>query len=304
MTKGPLKDLSASIHQRLLNLAKTQNRPFNEVLQYYAMERFLCRLAQSRHGGTFVLKGALMLRVWQAPVSRPTMDIDLLGRLDNSLENLTQVGREVCLEKVEPDGLSFDPQTVHAETIAEEADYTGVRLKLRGALGKARVALQVDVGFGDVVYPRPPLTTYPTLLDLPAPKLHMYSRETAVAEKFEAMVKLGQYNSRMKDFFDIGLLCGQYAFEGRTLAKAIGKTFAHRKTTVTAEPEAFTDAFAQAPAKQAQWGAFIRRSRLVSPPAEFAEAVGAVRRFLQPVAEALATGKDFAVTWNPPGPWR
>jgi len=304
VTERPLKNIAASIHQRLLNLAKETGRPFNELLQYYAMERFLYRLAHSKHGEKFVLKGALMLGVWKAPLSRPTMDIDLLGRLDNSVETLTAVARDACNEKVEPDGLAFDPETVTGERIAEDADYAGVRIQLRGMLGNARINIQVDVGFGDVVYPAPVSTEYPTLLDLPAPKLRTYSRESAMAEKFEAMVKLGLLNSRMKDFFDIWLLCRQYEFDGTTLSAAISKTFAHRKTAISAEPDAFTPVFADAPAKQAQWRAFIRRTRLESPPADFAEVVKAVSGFLQPVADALAAGKGFGGKWTPPGPWR
>ena len=137
---------------------------------------------------------------------------------------------------MEPDGLIFDPDTVTGERIAEDADYAGVRVRLLGMLGNARINIQVDVGFGDVVHPAPRVTAYPTILDLPAPRLRAYSRETSVAEKFEAMVKLGLLNSRMKDFFDIWLLCQQYEFDGKTLATAIARTFAHRETMISRQP--------------------------------------------------------------------
>jgi hypothetical protein len=197
-----------------------------------------------------------------------------------------------------------NPTSVTGERIAEDADYAGIRVRLLGMLGNARIHIQVDVGFGDIVYPQPVSIEFPTLLDLPAPKLRAYSRESAVAEKFEAMVKLGLLNSRMKDFFDIWLLCRQYEFGGKTLAMAITKTFAHRKTGISATPEALTPAFADLPAKQAQWRAFIRRTRLQSPPADFAEVVQTIGGFLQPVVEALAAGKSFGTKWTPPGPWR
>ena len=148
------------------------------------------------------------------------------------------------------------------------------------------------------------MITYPTLLDLPSPKLRAYSRESAVAEKFEAMVKLALLNSRMKDFFDIWLLCREYAFDGKTLAMAIRKTFAHRKTAISTEPDAFTPAFAGAPGKQAQWRGFIRRDLLQSAPENFAEVVQAIKNFLQPVVQALAREKVFGGKWTPPGPWR
>jgi predicted nucleotidyltransferase component of viral defense system len=303
VTERPVKNMAASIHQRLLNLARETGRPFNELLQYYGMERFLYRLAHSRHGKKFVLKGALMLGVWKAPLSRPTMDIDLLGRLENSVETLAVVARDACNEQVEPDGLAFEPDTVTGERIAEHADYAGVRIRLRGMLGNARINIQMDVGFGDVVFPAPVSMQYPTLLDLPAPRLRGYSRETAVAEKFEAMVKLGLLNSRMKDFFDVWLLCRLYEFDGNTLGTAITRTFAHRQTDLSAEPEAFTPAFAGAPAKQSQWRAFLRRIRLQSPPPGFDEVVQTISGFLKPVAEALAAGKGFAGKWSPSGPW-
>jgi hypothetical protein len=232
------------------------------------------------------------------------MDIDLLGRLDNSIETLTAVARDVCVEKVEPDGLIFNPDSVTGERIAEDADYAGVRVRLMGMLGNARINIQVDVGFGDVVHPAPRVTAYPTILDLPAPRLRAYSRETSVAEKFEAMVKLGLLNSRMKDFFDIWLLCQQYEFDGKTLATAIARTFAHRETIISANPDAFTSAFSSLPAKQAQWRAFIRRTHLQRPPADFAEVVQTISGFLQPVAEALARGKSFGGKWMAAGPWR
>jgi hypothetical protein len=148
-----VKNLEASVHARLQNHARATNRPFQELLQYYAMERFLYRLSKSPHRTRLVLKGALMLHVWDAPLARATKDLDFLGRLDNSLENLERVVREVCAAGVEPDGMAFDPATVRTERIKEDADYEGVRVRFVGLLGRARVAMQIDVGFGDVVTP-------------------------------------------------------------------------------------------------------------------------------------------------------
>jgi hypothetical protein len=102
-------NLAASVQARLQNHARATKRPFQELLQYYAMERFLYRLSTTPHRARFVLKGALMLHVWEAPLARATKDLDFLGRLDNSLENLERVVREVCSADVEPDGMVFDP---------------------------------------------------------------------------------------------------------------------------------------------------------------------------------------------------
>jgi Nucleotidyl transferase AbiEii toxin, Type IV TA system len=161
------KNLPASVQARLQKSARTSKRPFHELLQYYAMERFLYRLSTTPHGARFVLKGALMLHVWEAPLARATKDIDFLGRLDNSLDNLERVVREVCVADVEPDGMVFEPATVKVERIKEDADYEGVRVRFVGLLGKARAAIQIDVGFGDVITPGAETITYPTLLDFP-----------------------------------------------------------------------------------------------------------------------------------------
>ena len=181
-----------------------------------------------------------MLLVWDARASRSTMDIDMLGRMKNNPEAVIDMVREICRQEVEPDGVVFDPGSVRGERITEDADYEGVRVRFRGVLDTARIAIQLDVGFGDVVVPSPKLMTYPTILDLPAPKVRGYSRESTIAEKFEAMVRLGVMNSRMKDFWDIRLLSRQFDFDGKTLATAIVGTFSKRHTDIPADPIAFT----------------------------------------------------------------
>jgi len=302
MTRPP-RDVAASVRRRLQDAARASGRPFQEVLEYYAMERFLYRLAQSSHAGRFVLKGALMFRAWGAPASRPTRDIDLLGRLENTVETVVPVFRDVCGIAVQQDGMVFDPASVAGALIKEDADYAGVRVTFLGTLQNARVAMQVDIGFGDVVTPGPVQTDYPTLLALPAPHLNGYPRETVVAEKFEAMVKLGLVNSRMKDFYDLWLLARRFDFDGPTLATAIARTFAHRKTAVAPLPFALTAAFADDPAKRAQWKGFVRRTKLDDAPEELATVTGELGPFLVPVAEAIAAGALFDRTWQAPGPW-
>jgi len=160
-----VSNLAASVQARLRNHARATKRPFQELLQYYAMERFLFRLSTTPHRARFVLKGALMLHVWEAPLARATKDLDFLGRLDHSLENLERVIREVCTADVEPDGMVFDPATVKPQRITEDADYEGVRVRFVGLLGKARITMQIDVGFGDVVTPGTVDISYPALLE-------------------------------------------------------------------------------------------------------------------------------------------
>ncbi len=206
MSEGGLKDIASSVHQRLLNVARQTDRPFNEILQYYAMERFLYRLSKSRYRDRFILKGALILICWEAPISRPTADIDLLGYIDSEVDSIVAIMKDICEQRVVDDGMVFYMDSVGGERIIEGAEYRGVRVKVRGGLGNARVTAQIDVGFGDVVVPSPEKVDYPAILDFPAPRLLGYSRESIIAEKLATMIRLGVLNSRMKDIFDIWLL--------------------------------------------------------------------------------------------------
>ncbi len=298
--KSP-RNIPASVRQRLLNRAKSDRRPFNELLQYYAMERFLYRLSQSAHADRFILKGALMLRVWRSPELRPTMDIDMLGKTSNEEADIVAQIRDILTVDVETDGLAFDPDSIQAERITEDADYEGIRIRFLGALGSARINMQIDIGFGDVVYPEPEESDLPTMLNSPAPRLLCYSRESSIAEKLEAMVKLGMLNSRMKDFYDIWLLSRQFDFDGTKLAEAIRLTFEQRGTTLPAEIEAFTEPFIEA--KQTQWAAFWKRLQQNHVPASFREITVSVNRFLSPIVAALSSGKPSPTNWTAPGAW-
>ncbi|MBE3097622.1 MAG: nucleotidyl transferase AbiEii/AbiGii toxin family protein [Planctomycetes bacterium] len=267
------------------------------------MERFLYRLSESRQAGDFVLKGALMFRVWQVPVSRPTMDIDLLGRFKNDIEGICAVVRNACGQDVEADGMTFDAAGVKGARIADDVEYEGVRVSFRGNLGNARVFLQVDVGFGDTVTPAARMVEYPALLDFPPPRLRGYSRESTLAEKFHAMVKHDLLNSRMKDFYDVWLLSHQFDFDGRTLSAAVKRTFANRQTEIPARPVAFGETFSKDPAKAVLWKTFIRKSGLDTAPQPFDEVIALVVQFLGPMAETLAQGVSFEKDWKAGGPW-
>ena len=295
------KNMSASVRQRLLNRARSDHRPFNELLQYYAMERFLYRLSQSVHADRFILKGALMLRVWRSPELRPTMDIDMLGRTSNEEANIVAQIQDILTVDVETDGLAFDPDSIQAERITEDADYEGIRIRFLCALGTARINMQIDIGFGDIVYPEPEESDLPTMLNFPAPRLLCYSRESSIAEKLEAMVKLGMLNSRMKDFYDIWLLSRQFDFDGAKLAEAIRLTFERRGTELPAEIEAFTESFIEA--KQTQWAAFRKRLGQDHVPASFRKIAASVDSFLSPIVVVLSSGRSIPTNWAAPGPW-
>lgn len=297
-----IKNWVASVHGRLLNISRATGRPYAELLQYYAIERFLYRLGESKHRSRFILKGALMFHAWGAPLSRSTKDIDLLGYTDNAVENLVTIVQEICAQVVPPDGMIFEQEQVRGQRIKEGAQYEGVRLRFLGQLGKARIHMQVDVGFADIVTPHPITVDYPTILKMPAPQLRGYPREAVVAEKVHAMVVLGTLNSRMKDFYDVWLLAHHFDFEGITLQEAIRQTFSQRKTAIPQKlPVAFSDQFARD--KQSQWQAFLRRTRLDLDFKEFDKIINDCKIFLFALLNACATNKQFDKRWQAGKSW-
>jgi len=305
MKKRSLTNVPASVHHRLLNLARETKRPFNELLQYYTMERFLFRLGASGHAGRFVLKGALMLRIWNLPLARPTMDIDMLGRVPNSVDGLVEIIRQCLAVETPDDGVRFDTKSVKGEAITLDKKYHGVRIRVYGRLGNARLSLQLDFGFGDVVVPGPVEIEYPELLDFGKPHLLGYTPESAIAEKFQAMVELDMANTRLKDFFDLWKLSQTLNFDGSILAAALTATFGQRGTPLpTSPPVALTENFSADPVKQAQWSAFLRKGRLEAEARMLTEIVKEIADFLLPPAYEAANGNPFGKRWAPRGPWR
>jgi predicted nucleotidyltransferase component of viral defense system len=297
-------NMPASVHNRLLNLARETKRPFNELLQYYAMERFLFRLGASEHADSFVLKGALMLRVWNLPLARPTMDIDMLGRTPNSVDDLAEIIKQCLTVETPDDGVSFDATSIKSEPIALDKKYQGFRIRVRGNLGNARLSLQLDFGFGDIVVPGPVEIEYPELLDFGKPHLLGYTLESAIAEKFQAMIELEMANTRLKDFFDLWKLSQTLHFDGSILASAMNATFRQRGTPLpTSPPPALTEIFSADLTKQSQWKAFLRKGRLESEAGMLAEIVKEIADFLLPPAYEAANGGPFRKSWPPGGPW-
>lgn len=289
MAADKVKNLAASVRQRLLNVAKKRRDEFDLILARYALERLLYRLSVSPHGERFLLKGALLFAVWGMDDHRPTRDADLLGFGASEPAAVADVFREVCAIPCE-DGIAFDMNSIAAAPIAEEKVYAGVRVTLRAELDGARIPVQVDVGFGDAVTPEPEQVDYPVLLDAPAPKLWAYPVVTVIAEKFHAMTVLGLENSRMKDFHDLRVIASQFEIETGLLARAITATFARRKTPLPeGAPVALGAEFAADKAKQAQWTAFLRRNRLDDKTHSLEECQAAIAKLVVP---ALKIARD------------
>lgn len=302
--KKEIKNLPASIHNRLKNVAIQNNRPFQEYLYYYAIERFLFRLTTSKYRNDFVLKGGLMFLAWGVPLRRSTRDIDVQGYLENSVENHISIFREICVVNVEPDGIIFDPNSVRGTVINNLADNTGVRINFSGNLGNATVQLHVDISFTNIITPGVLETSYPCLLDNSTIQIKGYPIETTISEKFQAMVSLNSINDRMKDFFDIWILIHQVNIDGATLLEAIEKTFRQRKTPLPIElPVALKEEFAIN--KQKNWEGFVKRSLLDGEDLEnFNEVIQTLRDFLNPVIEAGQKGDKFENSWHPGQGWK
>jgi len=254
----PKKNLEESIYSRLKNVAKQRKRPVQEVLKYYAMERFLYRLGVSPHQGSFYLKGGLMLMVWDPMSHRATVDIDLLAKTSNSIANLQKIINEICAIEVIPDGMMFASQTLKLSEAQLEAEYHGISAAFSAQLFTAKLPMRIDFGFSDTILPHPAKVKYPTLLDLPAPELKGYTPQTSIAEKFESIIRLGFANTRMKDFYDIWLLTQQFDFDRQELHKIVQQILKNRGTVIEGEPIAFLESFYDNPIKKDKWNAFLK----------------------------------------------
>lgn len=304
MKKEKPSNLAASVHQRLLNLAHIRKEDFQQVLVRYALERFLYRLSRHRSGRNFILKGAFLFEIWGSHTYRQTRDADFLGFGEPSPERIRNIFSSICQQPAKPDGMDFDPKTVRAEEIRQDNIYGGIRIRLTGYLGSARVCLQFDAGFGDEVLPEPEYKVFPTLLPFPAPRLKVYSRESFVAEKFQAIVVLGMMNSRMKDYYNLFQLSQFSNFSGKTLVRAISATFKNRSTSLPNEkPLGLSSDFSEDPFKQRMWNAFLNRIGHPGPHVKLGRVVETLRDFLMPPALAAANKKSFNGIWRPRGPW-
>lgn len=296
------RNVAASVRARLLNKARAEKLDFNLLLTRYALERILYRLSISDQHGQFLLKGALLFDLWFDLPHRPTHDADLLGFGSTEIPHLENLFRQIS-QIVSDDGILFQADSVKAAEIRKEANYAGVRVTMIGLVDGARCPVQIDIGFGDAVTPAPENVQYPVILDgMPQPQLRVYPRCTVVAEKLEAMVKLGILNSRMKDYFDLWVLARHSDFDGAVLAQAIGATFERRGTAVPSGlPLGLTDEFGLDEQKTRQWQAFLRKNTL--EPMPLGTVIAALCEFLLPVLAALSAGEGFDQHWRAGAGW-
>ena len=294
-----------SVQTRLKNQAQESGRPFAELLELYAVERFLHRLGRSPQRDRFVLKGALLLRQWLGTNTRPTRDIDLLGPVDLEAGDLRKILRDLMRIVVEDDGIEFALDSIVVEPIRVGSTVLGLRAKFDALLGRTRLRYQVDVGLGDAVFPATVDLVPGGLLGMPMASVRAYTPYTTVAEKLEAMVVLGEASSRTKDYYDLVALPRALAFDGSTLAESIRRTFARRATRIPAEPlEGLADGFAREPLQANRWRGFLDKNRLTVTENDLVAVTRAIRRFAQPVLDAVRDDLPFQLQWPMGGPWR
>jgi len=246
-----------------------------------------------------------MFTVWDVPERRTTLDIDFLSRYDNQIVEIENVIKDICKIEVQDDGLIFDPKTVAGKRIKEDADYEGVRVKFIGFLERSQIPMQIDVGFGDRIYPRPKMIDYPVILDLPKPRLKGYTAETIVSEKFEAMVQLGPLNSRMKDFYDIWLMTRQFDFNGTQLSEALKRTFTKRKTLFPQGRKLFVEEiYDEQSHQQMLWKNFLGKGKIKHISEKLSDVARDIEKFLSKPIDAINKDQEFKGEWKAPGPWK
>lgn len=283
------KNIVASVLAKLRNASKSSGALFQQVLQQYAMERFLYRISKSKHAQTVVLKGALLLKTIGIPNARPTMDIDMLrtGKADQA--SLLSLVKDCATLDVAADGLDFIADSAVAEEIAKESEYKGTRILMDARMDNVRLKIQIDFGVGDVMVPGPRMIEYPVFLGGDTIELLAYPVESAIAEKLQAMVALGNANSRMKDFYDVWICSTHLDLNGKTLLKAIDATFKNRQTPVPVEEfEAFSPDFVRA--HRLQWNAFVNKMGEEHLADSFGKVVQDLIVFAMPALRSLTSG--------------
>jgi hypothetical protein len=293
------------VRDRLLRRSRDTGEDFQFLLHRYAAERFLHRLGESAHRNHYVLKGAMLFPLWGGSIYRGTRGLDFTGYGSSMASDVLAIMQEVCTVPVAEDGLVFDPGTLTAEPIRDDAEYNGLRMRLQAMLGVARISMQIDIGFGNAIEPPATEADYPTLLDTPVPRIRAYPREAVVAEKLHATVVLGERNSRYKDFYDLYVLARNFQFGGTRLALAIAATFERRRTPIgTALPAAFTPRFYIDNSRANQWRAYVTRNAIPGASTDWTAIGELLQEFLEPPWRAIAEARAFTETWPPAGPWK
>lgn len=293
-----------SLRKQLSGFTQEWGASHLHTLRRYAVEGLLRRLSISRHSDRYILKGAMLFTAWYSRPFRVSQDVDFLN-LDqfDYYSDRKSIG-EICGIEIEEDGLAFDPKFLKALPIGGHQANEGIRVKTLARLGKAKIPLQVDIGYGDVVFPAIEQIEFPSMLFDKGPMIKAYPKESVVAEKLEAIVSLGWKNSRMKDFYDLYAMSQLFGFDGEALAKAIRATFEGRATSMQKwPPNGMSDGFSHNAEKLVRWDAFLKQALPVVETPDFAKVVERIVQFAGPPANAFMSGQRYNGNWRPGGPW-
>ncbi|MDY0289157.1 MAG: nucleotidyl transferase AbiEii/AbiGii toxin family protein [Sphaerochaeta sp.] len=287
-----------STKAKLKNRAIKNNRSYNEIITVYGLERMLYRLSLSPYKEHFILKGGILLyALFQGNYMRGTADVDFLGlHISNTTDTITTVFTEVFSIDCPEDGIRFDLDSLRVIQIAEFKKYGGINVSINGYLNRTKLRVNIDIGFGDVIFPSSILMEYPTLLDQERPMILAYSIESVISEKFEAIISLGKANSRMKDFYDIYVLSKSIDFSGETLQAAIRETLDNRKTNLDVIV-AFESGFCDDPHRKGQWTSFVK-GKNVDSSLNLTEVISQITIFLLPIVHALREETKYQKVWN------
>lgn len=304
--KPKIQNIPASIQSRLQNKVGEVGQSFNEILQYYGMERFLYRLSKTPHVNDFILKGGLMFYGLGIPLRRVTRDIDFLGIAENAQRDILSVFRKALSVSFPEDGVLFDEKTLQVSETQAEIDQGGIRVTFMGRLGKMRIPVQVDVGFSDELASETLSMDYPVLLaGMEKPHLKGYPLESIISEKFHAMIRFAEANSRWKDYYDIYLFTETFQFESRSVSNAIRATFGNRPTELEDQiPYGLRESFAVS--KQGEWDLFLQKAKLSNDSVkDLLTVVNRIWQFLEyPLREVLAGEKLPMKRWEHGSGWK
>ena len=304
MSQKQIKNISASVHTKLVQYAHKNGQNPELIFTKYALERFLYRLSKSDYQSIFILKGAALLDVWKPQDYRSTRDVDFLGTEVLSSGDLKITIGEICSAKVPDDGLIFKIDDMEIMEIRKPSNYSGYRVKMFAMLGTARFPVQIDVGYGDIVTPEPYTLEYPVLIDQPVPVLLAYTRETVISEKLEAMVSIGFDNTRMKDIYDLLILQRSSSFDGALLSQAVRATFKRRQTSIPiGDVHPFSDAFQNDSTHQMRWRTFVRKVGNTAMTQDLSEAIQELGHLCLPLIDSVRSGQKMILSWTPDNYW-
>lgn len=283
-----------SVKARLKNFAIKSGCTFQEALTYYGLERTIYRISISEYADNFVLKGGIFLyALFGRNYERATTDVDLLAqRISNGSEEMKSVFQKIFSRDVD-DALVFDVDSITVEDITEFKEYHGLHVSFVGYLDQTKIPISIDIGFGDVIYPEAVKMDFPVILDMESPRVNAYSLETSIAEKLEAIIHNGYFNSRYKDFYDIYVLSKKYVFSYAELRNAVIQTFENRKTPMTMDSAAFSDEFLNDPVHQTRWKSFLKKKKALIQ-VSMSDAMDWIKAFVRPLFEGTEKTR-----WNP-----